>query len=75
MGEDSPGPSVYNDAISAKIKAQLSVTKNSKKYSIGKQGRFKDRKIVAPSPATYKNTNEISSKMVLRKNGAFSMPK
>ena len=28
-----------------------------------------------PSPATYKNTNEVSRDHVLRKNGSYSMPK
>jgi len=75
LGADSPGPNIYNGAMSAKVKAKLSVTKQSKKYSIGKEERFKVKKRVAPSPVTYKNTNEVSSKMTLRHNGAFSMPR
>lgn len=33
------------------------------------------RKEVSPSPAKYTNTNEVSSQMTLKKNGAFSMPR
>lgn len=41
-----------------------------------KERRFQEvRKITGPSPTTYKNTNEVSVKTTLRKNGAFSMPK
>lgn len=41
-----------------------------------KEPRFHEiRKFDGPSPATYKNTNEVSVKTTLRKNGAFSMPK
>jgi len=33
------------------------------------------KKFVGPSPATYNNSNEIAGKMVLRKNGSYSMPR
>ena len=40
LGEDSPGPMLYNSNKMAKIKAALSVTRNSNKYSIGKEKKF-----------------------------------
>ena len=36
LGQDSPGPMLYNSNKMAKVKAALSVTRNSNKYSIGK---------------------------------------
>ena len=36
LGEDSPGPMLYNSNQIAKVKAALSVTRNSNKYSVGK---------------------------------------
>ena len=75
LGQNSPGPAAYNGA-SAKVKSQLSVARNSQKYSIPRNDRFHEMKrFEGPSPATYENTNEVSAKRTLRKNGAFSMPK
>lgn len=36
LGEDSPGPMFYNSNKMAKVKAALSVTRNSNKYSVGR---------------------------------------
>ena len=36
LGESSPGPSLYNGSEIAKVKAALSVTKASQKYSVPK---------------------------------------
>ena len=76
LGISSPGPTFYGNMEAAKVRAQLSVTKNSSKYSVPREARFFDvRKLDGPSPADYKNTNEVSSKVVLKRNGAYSMPK
>ena len=52
LGTSSPGPGLYNDAELAKVKASLSVTKSSQKYSVPKQERFHElKKFVGPSPS------------------------
>ena len=40
LGQDSPGPMLYNSNKMAKIKASLSCTRNSNKYSMGKEKKF-----------------------------------
>ena len=75
LGTASPGPQMYQGLETAKVKAALSVTRHSQKYSIGKEKRFQHKKVLGPSPAQYENTNELSEKVILKKRGAFSMPK
>ena len=69
LGSNSPGPSIYGSMEQAKVKAQLSVTRNSQKFSVPRQERFQVPKKPSPSPATYQNTNEVSNKMTMRRNG------
>jgi len=76
IGCESPGPSVYGSMDQAKVKAALSGTRMSQKFSVPKNERFSPEiSCKKPSPATYQNTNEISNKMTLKQNGKYSMPK
>lgn len=78
LGQNSPGPGYYASSSldASKVGNQLSINRNSQKYSMPKDVRFQEaKKTAGPSPATYSNTNEVSVKTTLKKNGAFSMPK
>lgn len=54
MGCSSPGPTAYNGSETAKVKSQLSVSKNSQKYSMPKNERFHElSKFNGPAPSHY----------------------
>merc|ERR1712060_594467 len=62
LGENSPGPQLYNAAQGghSKVAETVSVTRASQKYSMPKEPRFHSlKKFVGPAPSTYKNTNEV----------------
>ena len=76
MGKDSPGPGVYESDSTALIKSTLSVTKTSQQYSIPRNERFSYLgKSAVPAPNSYVDSNSISNKFALKRNGAYSMPK
>ena len=76
MGKDSPGPGVYESDSTGLIKSTLSVTKQSSQYSVPREERFSYLgKSAVPAPNSYVDSNSISNKFALKRNGAYSMPK
>jgi len=71
-GKHSPGPGCYESAD--KI-TSLSSVRSKSQFSIPKRDRglLTIRKDNAPNPCSYQNTVDIYNKMLLKREGAFSM--
>ena len=74
MGQNSPGPTIYGSVNQAKVKERLSMTRYAQKFSVPRQSRFHDPKLLTPGPNDYKNTTEVITRTTLRASGKYSIP-
>ena len=73
----SPGPAKYYCDYSGH-RVKLSVKKTAQEFSVPKNDRgllVVVKKENSPNPQSYKNTNEISNKLILRNPGNPGLPK